>query len=1187
MILKSIEMQGFKSFADKIYLDFNSGITAIVGPNGSGKSNISDAIRWVMGEQSIKSLRGSKMEDVIFAGTAKRKALGFAEVTLCLDNSSKYFDIDFPEVLVTRRIYRSGESEYYINKTLCRLKDVHELFMDTGLGRDGYSIIGQGQIDNILSTKSEDRRQIFEEASGISKYKYRKNDAEKKLNQTTENLTRVEDILGELETQVEPLRRQSEKAKKYLVLQSEMKELEIDVSIINIDKKRETLDKLKSDIDIYSNQIESIQQEIEKNDSKVSAMYNEAEKTDKNIERLRNNDNELIESIHELTNNINLIGNNISHANSIIERLQSEIKDSDARSKELDTESKRLTDILSSLNSQNEALDLSSNDIGETAKKLGLDVSDKSREIEQIRTEIINRKASTANEKNAIENLNILKDSFLSRQNIIETDLGAKDSDINSLREKMTALDNDIDKKNRDIENLKTEINRLEEQYGKKTGEIQTMIAAKNKNNIILGQITSKKKTLSDMERDLEGYSYGVKNVMKAKRKNILSGVNIHGPLSQLIKVDSKYVTAIETALGNTAQNIITDTSEDAKTAINYLKKNNMGRATFLPIPNIKPKNVRNSDAESCEGYINRADMLIQCDKKYSDIISSVLSTTVIADNIDNAVKMGKKCSHKFRIVTLGGDVIQAGGAMTGGSVAKSIGSLSRVNEIEKLEKQIKELESELNEYNVKIQRLSSENTELMDSIKNNNAILSNHNDEYIRMCSEKSHTAEIIQTANSDRTQLSAELTEIKQRLSDIDKDINTKNSDIVSFESEIQKLEEKVENEQRIFAELSGKNEELTSTLLELSIRKNSILKDIEQTNGNIQRVNEEKSQLMSSAHNKINEIEELKSYIVNSESEKKQHEKNLVQKKEKTESAKAEIDILVKQRQEIENKIKQQQQSVKGVQDNMFKLSGLHAKAQSRYENVETELESIINHLWEEYELTYSEIAETRDLSNFDYAGSTKRITELRKEIKGLGNINIDSIEEYKNVKERVDFLREQTADLEKSKKELIKIIDEMLEIMKSRFSEQFKIINENFSQVFSELFGGGHAKLSLIDPDNVLESGIEIEAQPPGKKLQSLTLLSGGERAFTAIALLFAILNVRPTPFCILDEIEAALDDVNVYRYAEYLKQYSQKTQFIVVTHRRGTMEAANILYGVTMQEKGVSKLLTLNIDEVQE
>lgn len=1187
MILKSIEMQGFKSFADKIYLDFNSGITAIVGPNGSGKSNISDAIRWVMGEQSIKSLRGSKMEDVIFAGTASRKALGFAEVTLYLDNGDHYFDIEFPELAVTRRIYRSGESEYYINKTLCRLKDIHELFMDTGLGRDGYSIVGQGQIDSILSTKSEDRRQIFEEASGISKYKYRKNEAEKKLAQTTDNLTRVKDILGELETQVEPLKRQSDKAKKYLVLRSEMKELEINVSIINIDKKRESLKKLKSDIDIYEEQINSLKREIDKNDATVAELYTQSDETGSKTEDCRALDSELNESIHELTNKINLLGSDIDHSLSAIDRLKSEIDDSGKRSDELDAEIKELKSNLLSLTSQSDALDKSSSDIGDRAKNLGLDVSEKSREIEKIRAEIINKKTEVVNDKNAVSNFNILKDSFISRQDVIKTDLSAKDTDISELKNKLSAIDKSIGEKSRDIENLKNEINRLEEQYGAKTGEIQKLIAEKNRRNISLGQITSRRKTLSDMERDLEGYSRGVKGVMNAVKQNKLSGTAIHGPLSQLIKVDSKYVVAIETALAGAAQNIVTESADDAKTAIAYLKKNNSGRATFLPISNIKPRNISNETAKVCDGYIDSADKLVRCDEKYRSIVSHVLATTVIADNLDNAAEMGRKCGYKFKIVTLGGDVVQAGGAMTGGSIAKSTGSLSRVSEIESLDNEVKKIEAQLKSDSEKIEKLTAQNAELMESIRSNNDILSNYNEEYIKLCSEKSHTQEIILTADSSREQLLDELKEISEKLSGIDKDIEAKNINIVKSEGEIKALEDNAEKEQRLFAELSGKNEELTKTLLDLSLRKNSVLKDIEQTNENIRRINEEKTQLVSGTQAKLSEVENLRKLISSSKSDKEKCETEVSRKREKTEALKQELKNLLTRRQEIEDKIKEQQQSVKGVQDDMFKLSGLHAKAQTRYENMENDLETIINHLWEEYELTYSEIADTRDLSGFDYSVGTKRITELKKEIKALGNINIDSIEEYKNVKERVDFLSEQTADLEKSKKDLLKIIDEMLEIMKSRFGEQFKIINENFSQVFTELFGGGYAKLSLSDPDNVLESGIEIEAQPPGKKLQSLTLLSGGEKAFTAIALLFAILKVRPTPFCILDEIEAALDDVNVYRYAEYLKQYCGKTQFIVVTHRRGTMEAANILYGVTMQEKGVSKILTLNIDEVKE
>lgn len=1184
MILKNIEIQGFKSFADKIYLDFNSGITAIVGPNGSGKSNISDAIRWVMGEQSIKSLRGSKMEDVIFSGTEKRKALGFAEVTLTLDNSSGIFDIDFPDLQVTRRIYRSGESEYYINKTTCRLKDIHELFMDTGLGRDGYSIIGQGQIDNILSTKSEDRRQIFEEASGISKYKYRKNEAEKKLSQTTENLTRVKDILSELESQLEPLKKQSEKAKKYLVLHEEMKELEINVSVINIDKKREILEKLKEDIEIYENQINDIQTQITENDEKISLMFKESEEIDLKCENCRTEDRSITELIHEHTNNLNLSESDIKHSEDTISRFISEIDDYTKRMAELDSESKSLKDSLLSLTSQNDAFEKSSLELQDSANRAGVDVSEKSKEIEALHSEILKNTTNVQNIENSIENQKILIDNFSSRSDIIKQELNQKESDINNTANQLNKLEKDTAEKENNINDLKNKINQLEEKYGSKNVELQKEVSFKNKNNIKLGQITSKQKMLIDMERDLEGYSRGVKNIIKSYQQKKLSGITIHGPLSQLIKVDKKYITAVETALGNTAQNIVTDTPEDAKTAIKYLKQNNLGRATFLPISTIKAKNINNSSAQSYDGYIGTADSLCSCSDIYKPIISSVLSSTVVVDTIDNAVKMGKGCSHRFRIVTLGGDIIQAGGAMTGGSIAKSIGSLSRANEIENLAAEILKVEKIIETSSSKIKTLSVETNDLMDDIKNNNEKLMAYNETLIKLVSDKHHLNDVLNTMSSDKSKLSEELSDLTNKINNISNEISENKTKILSINKIVDELKIKADKEEKTFAELSGKNEKLTRTMLDLSIKKNTILKDIEQTNEKIQRVISEKEQILSSISNRQSEIEKLKNTIEDLRKNKLDFEKNIEKNKKLLLDTRTSLESYIKKRQEIDDKIKSRQASVNNIRETLFNLSGRLAKAQTKYENSETELESIINHLWEEYELTYSD-ASNRDLTGFDLNSSIKRITELKKEIKSLGNINIDSIEEYKTVSERVDFLTEQTNDLEKSKKELVRIIDEMLLIMKERFSEQFKIINENFSRVFSELFGGGQANLSLSDPDNVLESGIEIEAQPPGKKLQNLTLLSGGERAFTAIALLFSILNVRPTPFCILDEIEAALDDVNVYRFAEYLKQYSQNTQFIVVTHRRGTMESANILYGVTMQEKGVSKLLTLNIDEV--
>ncbi len=1187
MILKSIEMQGFKSFADKIYLDFNSGITAIVGPNGSGKSNISDAIRWVMGEQSIKSLRGNKMEDIIFAGTEKRKALGFAEVTLNLDNRDKIFDIDFPEIRVTRRLYRSGDSEYYINKTLCRLKDIHELFMDTGLGRDGYSIVGQGQIDSILSTKSEDRRQIFEEASGISKYKYRKNDAEKKLAQTTENIIRVEDILGELENQLEPLKRQSERAKRYLVYRDEMKELEINVSVINIEKKRNSLKKLKENIDIYSSQIEAVQLEISENDKKVEAMYNRAAEIDSQSENYRQKDNELAEKSHGLTSKISLLRNDIEHSENTITRLTNEIKTANNQSKKLDEQLDELTQALSSLNSQSAALDESSKELNDKSQKSGTDVSEKGSALERLRSDILDKTNELGSRKSLIDGKKIIIDNYISRSDTIKKELENKNLGLSEMQERLTALDEEIKKTSSYSEKLKTETNKLDESYGIKNAELQKMISDKNQNSIKLGQLSSKKKMLEDMERDLDGYSRGVKGVMLAFNKGKLREAGIHGPLSQLIKVDKKYITAIETALGNAAQNIVTDTPEDAKLAIKYLKDNRLGRATFLPIASIKERRLNNPAAERLDGFIGTADSLVSCNNKYRAIIANILGATVVVDNIDNAVAMGKKCSHKFRIVTLGGDVIQAGGAMTGGSALKSLGSLSRANEISELDSEIKALEKSIADNTKNINTASIETTDLVRDIKNNNERLTSYNEELIKLTSEKGHLNDIILSSGADRTKLMSELDELSHEIEKLNKEI--KQSKVLSdkLEAEINELNKISEKEEKSFSLLTGENEKLSRAILDLTIRKNSVLKDIEQANDKIRQINSDKTQLLSSSSAKSNEIRALNRQIDNAKAEIKNTETLISENIAELEETKEELNRLKLKRREIEDGIKRQQESVNDVRDNLLNLSKLHTKAQSKYESSDEELEAIINHLWDEYELTYSDALLNRDLSAFDYTAACARINELKKSIKSLGNINIDSIEEYKNVKERVDFLSNQVDDLNKSKKELNKIIDEMLKIMKSRFSEQFEIINKNFTRVFAELFGGGQAKLSLVDPDNVLESGIEIEAQPPGKKLQSLTLLSGGERAFTAIALLFAILNVRPTPFCILDEIEAALDDVNVYRFAEYLKQYSQKTQFIVVTHRRGTMEAANILYGVTMQEKGISKLLTLNIDEVNE
>ena len=1186
MILKSIEMQGFKSFADKIYLDFNSGITAIVGPNGSGKSNISDAIRWVMGEQSIKSLRGSRMEDVIFAGTESRKALGFAEVVLNLDNESGIFNIDFPEIRVSRRLYRSGESEYYINKTLCRLKDVHELFMDTGLGRDGYSIIGQGQIDNILSTKSEDRRHIFEEASGISKYKYRKIEAERKLERTADNITRIEDILGELENQLEPLRRQSEKAKKYLVLRDEMKDLEINASVINIEKKREAMKKLAADIEIYEGQMEKMRGEIADNDKKVEALYSEMEKIDADTEKGRETEKALTAEGHEIRGKISLAENEISHSEGTIDRLKNEISGGDKRAMELDSQIEELKSALESLGSQSAALEKSAEELSEKSRKSGIDVSEESKALEELRAEIIEKTAEAGGKRSEISSRQILLDSFVSRADVIKDELENKSSSLNEMKNRLDELDGEIGKTEAYAETLKAETNKSDELYGAKNAEMQKMINRKNQSTLKLGEISSRKKTLETMERDLEGYSRGVRGVMAAFKSGKLSA-GIHGPLSQLIKTDRKYITAIETALGSAAQNIVTDDAEDAKRAIKYLKDRRLGRATFLPISNIRGRGLEDKKAEKLPGFIGTAESLVEHDEKYSEIVSNILGPVAIVDNIDNAAAMGKKCGYKFRIVTLGGDVVQPGGAMTGGSALKSIGSLSRVSEITELEEKIKSAEKDIANQAKSINKLSIEAADLLEDIKNNNSRLSECGEELARLTSERGHLSSVIESSGADREKMAAELEELNKSIASVKKEISEASLIADRLEAETEELSRAADKREKSYALLSGENEKISRALLDLTIRRNSVIKDIEQTNDKIRSVNNEKAQIISSTASRLDEIRGLEKHIEKTAAEIKGLEASAGSNEEALKNLAESLSGMTEKRRETESRVKQQQEAVNDVRDSLMELSNVHTKARSGYENIDSELESIINRLWEEYELTYSDAKEGRDLSDFDFEAATKRVNALRRQIRNLGSINVEAIEEYKSVKERADFLTAQVDDLNKSKKELKKIIAEMMSIMKTQFAEQFVKINENFNKVFASLFGGGRAKLTLSDPDNVLESGIEIEAQPPGKKLQSLTLLSGGEKALSAIALLFAILNVRPTPFCILDEVEAALDDVNVYRFAAYLKRYSEKTQFIVVTHKRGTMEAANVLYGVTMQEKGVSKLLSLNIDEVSE
>ena len=1187
MRLKSIEMQGFKSFADKIYLDFNPGITAIVGPNGSGKSNISDAIRWVMGEQSVKSLRGSKMEDVIFSGTETRKPLGFAEVTLVLDNSDNYFSLDFPEITVTRRVYRSGEGEYYINKTLCRLKDIHELFMDTGLGRDGYSIIGQGKIDNILSTKSEDRRQIFEEAAGISKYKYRKIEAERKLNQATENLTRVEDILGELEGRLGPLQNQSEKARKYLTLRDEMRGLDIAVSVINAEKAKTELSELNTNIAMLSEQIGGIKSGMEETEAEISAMYDQMEAYDKEIAACRDADQGAVSTIHETKNQLNLLLSDMEHNQQNIARLEEEVKVSTEAIAELDKAIAEHTESLASLHAKNQGTSKSLEELTEESIQTDRDVNEKNDAMENIKVEIIDLIAKINALQANCSSLDVLAENFKERQTAMKQELTAKKANRENLLNNKQETESAVAQCETEAADCRKTLAETEKEIAIAEDKIRKLSEQRNQHMLAIDQKRSRKKMLSDMEREYEGYARGVKCVMTAYRDGKIPGSKIYGPLSQLIKTDKKDIVAIETALGAANQNIVTAQEEDAKAAIGYLKATRQGRATFLPVSAIKPRTFDPSGAKKQAGFLAVASDLVTCDAAYKNIVSSFLGTTVICDTLDNAVNMAKKNGHKFRIVTLEGDVIQAGGAMTGGSQNKTTGSLSRTGEIETLGQEIEKLTAIAAKETEEQKACAGALEKAKLSAKEKAALLQEKQSRLIRLQSELTHINDLLDGLANSAEQAEREHKDILARITEIEKEKEEKNAEIAQKTQKCTLLEQKVASVQKEYSELSGRNDLLISKLTELNLARNTILKDIELENDRISRLNTEKARHLEEITTRNGGIQMLRDRNQDVEQEITESKQNITNLEQALQDYRSRLNTLEESRSQTEAKVRAQQDSIKDVQEQMFSLTQQQTKMESRAEKYETEIETIVNRLLEEYELPYSEAAAMKQDEDFDFKNASARIRELRDQIRALGNINIDAIEEYKNIKERFDFLSAQAGDLEKAKGELESVIEEMLTIMQTRFSEQFKIINTNFSRVFGELFGGGRANLTLTEPDNVLESGIEIEAQPPGKKLQSLTLLSGGERAFTAIALLFAILDVRPTPFCILDEIEAALDDVNVYRTAEYLKNYSDKTQFIVVTHRRGTMEAANILYGVTMQERGISKLLSLNIDEIQQ
>ncbi len=1009
MYLKTIELNGFKSFPDKTVLDFTGGVTTIVGPNGSGKSNISDAIRWVLGESRAKSLRGGNMQDVIFSGTSRRKPLNYAEVSVTIDNSDHALQIDFDEVMITRRVYRSGEGEYFINKSPCRMKDINELFMDTGLGRDGYSIVGQGKIDEIISGKPQDRRNFFEEAAGISKYRHKKDEAERKLTQTNDNLLRLNDILAELEQRLPGLEKSSRKATVYIGLKEELRILEIRYWCRFIQKYRAMLTQLEQAETALSEQIAESTAQINTLDQNAVELSQKRREADLLIEELHKKEKDLEYNIATFQNQITLYEVEIERNLQDIERLKNEKTADQTRLTRYDA--------------------------------LLADREGKISQLQQNRTSIQEEMKS-----------------------------------FDTLQAEIAAIHLEIEAINTSIEESRRKRSELTVERNTKQGKVMY---------------------LSDMEKNYEGYQKSVKEVFNASKNGQLSNAALYGTLTDIIKADKKTALAFDAVLGNSLQNIVVENEQDAKIAIDYLKKHELGRVTFLPVSKITEREYDFGHALDEQGVVGKAVDLLSYDKKFKGIISSLLGKTLIVDTYQTAAELSRKYHQSFRLVTLTGEVFNAGGSIVGGHILKSTGFLSKNATIEELKHEVKQIDKTL-----------------------------------VSMLEEESNLAHQAEEKKLKTETLSEGLSELNQKKA------------YLSFIE--QGIFEEIENQKRVLLE----KEEYERSF----------------------RQKEEQIKTLTQKNEAIGEDIEFKQEQI------KQEKYNLSKITE-------DITGIRLQKETMEQEFREQQDSHKEARERLLSQEQELAKLTAKNEKIQVDIETYTQNLWDSYELTYSAGLELISVDESDENADRKQIAELKSKIKGLGDVNLSSVEEYREVHERYTFMKNQEEDLLKAKKELETLIEDMLSVMKTSFITQFDLIHENFKETFRALFNGGNASLKLSEPDNVLESGIEIIVQPPGKKLESISLLSGGEKAFTAIALLFSVLSLKPLPFCVFDEIEAALDEVNVYRFADYIKSYKHKTQFILVSHRRGTMENADTLYGVTMQEKGVSKLVSLKMKDV--
>lgn len=1182
MVLKTLEMQGFKSFPDKTQLNFGSGITAVVGPNGSGKSNISDAVRWVLGETSTKSLRGSKMEDVIFGGTSARKALGFAQVQLTLDNSDHTLKDKGDTVTVTRRYYRSGESEYKIDGENVRRRDIHELFMDTGLGSDGYSMVGQGKIDSIISQKNEDRRELFEEAAGISLFRHKRTDATRRLDQAQENLVRLLDILGELENRVGPLKKQSEKASQFLELSEEKKTLEIGVWINKINRFTNELREQEHKIDAANASYDVCEKELKNIENEIEEILEKTAGINALIEEIRTGSKEFVEEALRRDTDASVLQNTLEHNNETIARLKNDIGDADNSNSSIDSQIKEKQQLIE----QNEKLvQEKKNSLAEISMQMQELVS--SNEKYSKMTVELNQKITALTLElsdcrvkcsQAVSSINEIK----ARQSAIDEAVAECESDTQSVLEQKTQSEENLKFLNSRIEENNNSLSGFRLKLENKTQKADKIKKQLDSVNLELSQKRSKAKMLSDLEKNMEGFSGAVKAVMKQSQSRALSG--IHGPLSQLITVDNEYSVAVEVALGATMQNIVTTNETDAKRAIYYLKNNHLGRATFLPVSNIKPRYLDEKELDDNLGFVAVASELVECKSEYKNIVSNLLGRVVIVEDMDCAIGIAKRYSNRFKIVTLDGQVINPGGSMTGGSQSKSAGILSRGNMIEELNNQAKELEKQSETLAAEYKTALEDANYAAAMLQGAEVDLQQAKEELIRAQGENKLISEKLETLISRKTTLIAEKESSQQRTNDLEKLNKNSEKQALDIENQINSAQEELTKTSDNANEIIEKNEQYRQKSEQINLELMSLIKDNETARESISELEVRKdtqSDRVRTIEDEIREIEGRNSELLSRIDQVKSQADEL---RAKAAEAEKNVSLEIEKRDALEKRSGELRVLERNKGQEREKLSGELVRLDERKIAMRKEYDELNDMLFEQYELTKRE-AEALNIQIDNMAEAKKRLHEIKVAIKALGSINVGAIEEYKEVSQRYEFLKEQIGDVEKSKSELMKIIEDLTASMSEKFLEKFKKINEEFKVCFADFFGGGKGEIILEEPDNCLESPIEIKIQPPGKSVQNINLFSGGEKSLAAMALLFSVLKVQPAPFCIYDEVEAALDDVNVERFAKYMRKMTDKTQFISITHRRGTMEEADVLYGVTMQEKGVSKLIELQTAEL--